>query len=135
MTDPSGVRDLRAAGWLLILSTPISVIVSFAALANVLGEDRLEGEQGLTALGWAAIALPPLIGLVLVGWSFTDLPAPTPNRFRAVVLGLGVVVAVLGVIATTTGPSDDPKIGGGVLVLTGLAMVAAAIVGVRRAPD
>jgi len=135
MTDPSGAGSLRAAGWLLILSTPISAIVSFAALATVLGEDRLEGEQGLTALGWAAVLLPPFMGSVLVAWSFTGRRPPAPRRIRAVVLGLGAAVLALGVIAITTGPSDDPNIGGGVLILVGLAAVVAAIIRPRVASD
>lgn len=135
MTAPSEVRDLRAAGWLLVLSTPVSAVVSFASLATVLGEDRLEGEQGLTALGWAAIALPPLVGLALVGWSYTGRRPPAGNRTRAVVLGLGATALVLGIIATTTGPSDDPKIGGGVLILAGLAVIVATIARPRPVPN
>ncbi len=120
--------DLRTVGGLLVLSTPISAIVGFAALATVIGEDRLEGPDGLTGLGWLTVVLPPAFGLALVAWSATGRPAPGGRTLALALVVLGVTLAGIGIVALAAGRAGDANIGAGLLILVGLPL---AVVGAR----
>lgn len=118
----SSPRTLRRTGALVILSTPVSGIISYAALATIIGEGRLETADGSTPLGVAALAMPLAIGAALIAWSFTERPAPSPRRVALVALGLGAALVVVGMVSLTTGGAGDPNIGGGVVMLGGIAL-------------
>lgn len=123
--------SLRRNGVLLVLSTPISGILSYAAIATVIGEEHLEGSDGLSGLGWVASALPLVAGLGLIAWSFTDR-RPAPGRPVAVV-ALAVVLVGLGLVSLLTGEAGDPNIGGPLLVFAGLLTAVVGLAKLRTA--
>ena len=108
-------------------STPITGILSYTIAATLLGEDRLEGSQGLTTLGWSAMAVPIVIGLVAFGLSFSGLPVPSRRTFG---LASGVVSAAflwLGATSLVIADPGDASIGGGLLVLAAAPLLATAV--------
>ena len=127
-------RQLRIAGVVIALSTPISGIVSYAVVATVVGEDRLEGPDGLTPLGWTVGAIPLLVGMALVAWSFTGRSAPDGRTVAIGLLGLGLTLTGLGAVGLATGAVGDANIGGGLLVIVGLMLAAIGGARLRTSP-
>ena len=122
-------RTLRVIGFVTALSTPISAFVSFALVAIIFGEDRLEGADGLTGLGVVSMLLPVLAGALLILWSWSPLPVPSTKNAAKLLGGLGIVVVGVGIYSTvTSAETRDPSIGGGLLVLIGFVLTVASAV-------
>lgn len=125
---------LRVAGIAIACSAPISGILSYAIAAVLLGEDRLEGPTGLTALGWTAMALgwtamavPVVVGLTVFGLSFFRLPVPSQ---RSLGLAAGVLSATFlwfGSLSLLAAESGDVSIGGALLIVAGVPLLVAAL--------
>ena len=121
-------RTLRVIGFVTALSTPISAFVSFALVAIIFGEDRLEGADGLTALGIFSMLLPALVGTLLVLWSWSPLPVPSTKNAAKLLGGLGIVLVGVGVSSTvTSAETADPSIGGGLLLAIGFVLTVASV--------
>ena len=118
---------LRVAGIAIACSAPISGILSYAIAAVLLGEDRLEGPTGLTALGWTAMAVPVVVGLTVFGLSFFRLPVPSQ---RSLGLAAGVLSATFlwfGSLSLLAAESGDVSIGGALLIVAGVPLLVAAL--------
>lgn len=130
---------LSILGGILIITTPVGGIISFAIGSVLFGETNLENSDGLTALGILAIGLPALIGLgsILVDLVAgpVDLAGLGRSQLRMVAIGFAAFAALLialGVVAFATGADGDPNIGGGLLVLFGIVLVVPALVVISR---
>lgn len=125
--DPIGQppNHLRTLGILLALSTPISGFLLWIVVAVIAGEERLEGESGQTLLGFVVLLTPLVVGVGLAGWANVATSPPTLSRRGVGVLlcGIGVALVLLGVSSVVL--ASDASIGGGILVLGGLALCAA----------
>ena len=117
------------AGLVLVCSTPISGFVSYAFMSVLFGETRLEGPNGLTPAGWAAISLPAILGAGLVLWSYWNPWAPR-RRTMAALFALGAaLLAGVGLWSTlASAGSGDASIGGGLLVLASIPIGVGAVV-------
>lgn len=128
----------RILGALLVASTPITGILSFAALAIVFGEERFEDAAGLTALGWLAVLLPALAGALVIATSivkpdaFTAQAVTSRRKIVALTIALAVVASLaigLGAISIRSSATDgDASIGGGLLVLAGMTLAGSMVV-------
>ncbi len=122
-------RALLIAGIALIVSTPITSLVSFAIIAIAFGEERLERSDGLTPTGWLAMLLPAVLGLCLLLWSRTSLAVPGRRTGGLVLAGLSVLCVVLGASSISgSSASGDASIGGGILVLAAVPLALVAMV-------
>ncbi len=125
-------------GLILILSTPISGFVSYAITAILVGEERLEGANGLTALGWIAIGIPAILGLAVVLWSRTTVPLPGRKAVAMVMTGTALAIGAIGArSAQVSSEAGDASIGGGLAIIFAIALlVVAALLGIssRNAP-
>lgn len=136
MNDPESpptTNDRHTLRWIaagLIIGAPIVSIIPFAILATIIGEDRLEGPDGATGLGNATLVAPAALGLVLLAWSFTAVPLPNRRVLMTGLIGAGIVLVGLGGLSVIGSPGDA-SIGGGVLVLFGMAMVAGGMLARR----
>ncbi len=116
-------------GVFVALSSPVSGFLSYAVLATIFGESKFEDASGPTPLGYLTLAIPAIIGLAIVAWSFTS--GPLPNR-RFWQIGLAIVGMLFAATGAATVGNDDPSIGGGLLVIAafgilgGLALEAIA---------
>jgi hypothetical protein len=118
------VRDI---GILLVVSAPVTALLSFAALSVLVGEDRLEGAGGPTVWGWASMAAPVAAGvaLVVVG---SLRPTPVGDRHLTVITGAVALVSLaLGLAAILVAGEGDASIGGGLLVLVGVVLAAVVV--------
>jgi len=123
---------LRLIGAAFIVGTPILGIFTFAMTAVAIGEDRLEGADGTTALGNASIAVPAAIGVALIIWSFTNAPTPNLQAVLAGAAGLGAALVALGVWSIARSTAGDANIGGALLALVGAGLLGAGGVGLLR---
>jgi len=114
-------KMMRVLGLVLALSTPISAIISFALVAIVIGEDRLEGANGdTTVLGYAVMAAPLVVGLAMAAWAHIGLPVPDRQSVALSVGLFGLLCIVIG--GWSVGTADgDASIGGALLIFFGLA--------------
>ncbi len=130
-----GLRDrpVRLAGIVLACSTPITGFLSYALIAILFGETRLESSNGLTSAGIAALAGPALLGAVLVLWSFVTPKTPTRQTFAALTATIGAALLVVGLWSTLSA-SGDASIGGGLLVLASLPLGVIAFLLFRAKP-
>lgn len=115
----------RLTGLLLVGANVIPGIILYAALAVLIGEDRLETESGLTALGTVATFAPMVVGVIILAFS-GPLWERLPVRSEQVGLGVtvvGVVLLFLGALALVTAPQGDANIGAGLLVLVSTGLV------------
>ena len=119
-------RPIRLAGIVLACSTPITGFLTYAAAAILFGESRLEGSDGLTTAGVAALGVPTLLGALLVFWSFVSPRTPSRRAFAALTAAIGA--ALLGIWLWSALSADgDASIGGGLLVLASLPLGIAAV--------
>lgn len=126
-------RPVRLAGILLACSTPITGFLSYAILAILLGESRLEGSDGLTGAGVAALIGPAILGALLVLWSF--LTIKSPNRQTIALAAAATGATLLGVgLWSTLSASNDASIGGGLLVMAALPLGVASLLLFRSKP-
>ena len=98
----------------------------YAAVAILVGEERLEGADGLTALGWATFALPVLIGATLIAASFSRWAGPGRRIVGLLFVAAAVCCFVLPMYALFTSPRFDAVIGGGILMIASIPLAAAA---------
>ncbi|NNF69281.1 MAG: hypothetical protein HKN01_05880 [Acidimicrobiia bacterium] len=117
---------MRNFGLGLVLASPVAAFVSFAVFSIVFGEERFEGADGVTGLGVAVLALPLFLGIGVAAWAQFGGPVPTRTTVAIGAGTLGVLWVVLGVWSAV-GSGSDPSIGGGILVLFGLASLATGI--------
>jgi hypothetical protein len=124
MQRPITVRDI---GILLLVSAPFTALLGFAALSVLMGEDRLEGAGGPTIWGWATLSLPAVAGAALfVGGTLR--PTSVSDRLLTVMTGAAAVGSLtLGLAAILVAGPGDASIGGGLLVLTGVALAGIAV--------
>lgn len=116
-----GNRPLRLAGIVLAASTPVTGMLTYAFVAIMFGESRLEGPDGLTMPGAVTLGVPAILGALLVLWSF--LTSWTPGRRTMAALSASVSVAMLGTgLWSTLSASGDASIGGGLLILASLPL-------------
>ena len=125
----ASTRTARIVAAILIVSTPISGIITFAVAAILFGEERLEDSGGLTPTGLVVIAIPAIVGLAVLLWSVSTAPFPS----RKVIAGaLGVAAAILVGIGLasirTSAEASDVSVGGALLVLFAVPIFAAALV-------
>lgn len=109
-------------GALLALSSPISGIVPFAIMAALFGEENLETASGLTGAGYFAMAIPALIGLAIIAWSFRAELAISFKTWALALGSLGALSLASGVISIVGSEPSDASIGGGILILTAVAL-------------
>jgi hypothetical protein len=124
--QPSSGPSMRVAGIALACSTPISGLLSYALVAIVLGESRLEGDDGLTIAGMVVLGLPLILGAALAVWN-----PPVPSRQVLGIVAAAVAGAFVGVGLWSSSRSaalGDASIGGGLLVLAAVPTGVAAIV-------
>lgn len=119
----------RNLGLLLALSTPASAFVSFALFASAFGEDRFEGADGVTGLGYLVMAIPLVIGLGIAAIAHFDGPLPDRRTLSLMLGALGIGLLGLGISTITSSANDnDASIGGAFLVFAGLAAGVLALV-------
>ena len=122
-------QTARTVAVLLILSTPISGIVTFALVAILFGEDRLETGSGLTSSGAVAYAIPAILGLGLLLWSISTVPFPRPRVIAGTLCVLALIFVAIGLRSSQQSAElGDPSIGGPLLVFFALPMLATALV-------
>jgi len=120
-----------------IASTPLTGWISYAIVASAIGEDQLEGESGLTTIGWIAIAVPALIGLFVLLWSFSTVPMPNTKALAIGLAVAGVILAIVGTVALSeASEADDVSIGGAlILMLVGPFLGLAIVLWLRQRSD
>lgn len=131
--QPAGTNWLRTGGIIMALSAPISGLVLYAVVAILVGEERLEDDGGLTALGLLPFAVPVVIGGVLVALSYTGRAGPSRTMIGLGVGGLAVLCAAVGLLSLLTAEAGDASIGGGVLILAAVALGGLAVGLIRAA--
>ena len=130
-------RTVRWVGIILACSTLISGLVTSALVAVLIGEQRLEGPTGSTVLSLAAFLMPLYVGLSIVVWSYRASKFPRAKAVGAMMGVVGVVFIGAAVWSITKiAGQGDASIGGGLLMLVGIGLVAgsAVLVGRDRAP-
>ena len=117
------------AGIVAGCSARISGFVTYAVASVVLGEDRLEGQGGMTGLGWIAFGLPALVGVGLVLWSFVSDRAPRMRTAAVVSAVIAAAFLVLGLGSISASADDgDASIGGGLLVFASVPIAIGSAV-------
>lgn len=115
-------KSLRILGALLALSSPLSGIVPFAIISALFGEEKLETASGLTGAGYFTMAIPALIGLAMIAWSFKTEVAVSFKTWALAAGALGAMSLVSGVVSLVGSEPGDASIGGGILILTAVAL-------------
>lgn len=125
-------------GLILILSYPISGIVSFALVATLIGETALESGSGqVTTLGNLTQLLPVILGIGLIG---VDLVyKPKLKNVSVWVTIAGIVLVTAGFLAIMQDPgTGGANIGAGFLLMVGIALslagMAGSVIGIARKP-
>lgn len=127
-------------GLILILSYPISGIISFALVATLIGETALESDSGqMTTLGNLTQLLPVVLGIGLIG---VDLVYKTKlKNFSVWVTIAGIVLVTasfLAIMQHPPGTGGGPNIGAGILLMVGIALslagMAGSVIGIARKP-
>ncbi len=115
-------NNLRTLGILFALSAPISGFLLWIVVAVVVGEDRLEGESGQTAVGFAVLVSPVVIGLAVAAWAHFagNRVQVSASTIGASLLVAGIALGLLGLFSGLT--SQDASIGGGLLVIAGIVL-------------
>ncbi len=122
-------RSARGLAAALIVSTPISGIATFALIAILFGEPRLEGPDGLTVQGGLAYGLPAIIGAMVLLWSFSSVPFPSRQVLAAICAGISAFCLLVGFLSLRgSTESNDPSIGGPILIVFSLLLGVAALV-------
>lgn len=119
---PAETNWLRVGGLIIALSAPISGFVLYAFVSVLIGEDRLEGDGGLTGIGWLMFVLPVVVGLGLLAMSFNGWAGPNRRVVGMAAGGLAACCLLGGLLALVTADAGDASIGGGLLLLCGLAL-------------
>ncbi len=130
---------IQILGGLLVLSTPVTGFVSYAALAIALGEDRLETADGLTVLGWLAILVPAVAGAAMIAVGFVRPVALTRRALMITTATVASGAVGLGAWSVRSSAADgDASIGGSLLVMVGLVLglvvLAGAVTRLLRRP-
>ncbi len=105
----------------MISSTPVTALLSFAACSVLFGEDQLEDASGATAWGWVTMALPAIAGIVLFVVGSIRPMASGEGTLTAVMGTVAFVGLTLGIASILISGEGDASIGGGLLLLAGLA--------------
>ena len=124
----SARRVLRDIGLLIALSAPVSGFFVWIIVAVLVGEDRLEGQNGQTALGLALFAVPVVIGLSIAGWAqfARKVPQlPKLNSVAKVMIAMGWIAVAAGFVAIVT--ASDASIGGALLLMAGVVVCGAGV--------
>ncbi len=124
----SSRRKLRDIGLLVALSAPVSGFFVWIIVAALIGEERLEGQNGQTALGLSLFAVPVVIGLAIVGWAQFSKSEPALPKLRTlakVMVGVGWLAVAGGIIAVVT--ASDASIGGALLLMAGVVVCGAGV--------
>lgn len=119
-------KTMRSAGLVLALTTPISAFVSFALFSTIFGEQRFEADGGTTGLGYLVMAVPLAVGLSIAAWAHLGGPIPSRANTATTLAAIGGLCIALGILSATA-TNADASIGGGLLVLFGVATIIAAI--------
>ena len=127
-------------GLILILSYPISGIISFALVAALIGETALESAEGqVTTLGNLTQLLPVILGIGLMGVDL--LYKPKVKNLSVWVTIAGIVLVTSGFLAMTQhlpGTGGGRTIGAGILLMVGIALSLAGMagfaIGIARKP-
>jgi hypothetical protein len=134
------VGKLFWAGLILILSYPISGIVSFALVATLIGETALESDTGqMTTLGNLSQLVPVILGIGLIGVDLIYRPKIKSLSVWVTIAGIILVVAsLLAIMQQPPGTGGGPNIGAGILLMVGIALslagMAGSVIGINRKP-
>jgi hypothetical protein len=124
--QPPATNWLRIGGIIAALSAPISGFVLYALGSVLIGEDRLEDQNGLTGIGWMMFVIPVVVGLGLLAMSLTGRTGPSRRVAGLTAAALAVGCLLAGVVAMGNADPGDASIGGGLLMLAGLGLAVAA---------
>lgn len=114
---PPTTNWLRLVGIIVACSAPVSGFLLYAIVATAAGEDRLEGDGGLTILGLMMFVIPVVVGLGLIAYSFTDRSGPDRRTVGFAVGGIGALLFCFGLWSLISANDGDASIGGGLLIL------------------